>query len=55
MYEHYVALFALQNCGGEDAIDVVFASLQVQSALIQHEVAYVLRKLQDKVSSIALS
>jgi deoxyhypusine monooxygenase len=55
MYERYAALFALRNRGGAEAVDAVVAALQAQSALLRHEVAYVLGQLQDKVSSVALS
>eukprot|EP01018_Ginkgo_biloba_P034187 Gb_33072 [translate_table: standard] len=55
MYERYAALFALRNRGGGEAIDAVVAALQVQSALLRHEVAYVLGQLQDKAASNALS
>uniref|UniRef100_A0A0D6R4J6 Deoxyhypusine hydroxylase n=1 Tax=Araucaria cunninghamii TaxID=56994 RepID=A0A0D6R4J6_ARACU len=55
MYERYAALFALRNRGGADAVDAIVAALQARSALLRHEVAYVLGQLQDKAASVALS
>eukprot|EP00252_Welwitschia_mirabilis_P024542 TRINITY_DN731_c0_g1_i1.p1 TRINITY_DN731_c0_g1~~TRINITY_DN731_c0_g1_i1.p1 ORF type:complete len:346 (+),score=71.37 TRINITY_DN731_c0_g1_i1:65-1039(+) len=54
MYERYAALFALRNHGGAEAVDAIIAALQAQSALLRHEVAYVLGQLQDKSASAAL-
>ncbi|KAH9303464.1 hypothetical protein KI387_015047, partial [Taxus chinensis] len=55
MYERYASLFALRNRGGAEAVDAIVAALQAQSALLRHEVAYVLGQLQDKVASVALT
>ncbi|CAH9104840.1 unnamed protein product [Cuscuta epithymum] len=55
MYERYAALFALRNNGGEEAISAIIESLGATSALLRHEVAYVLGQLQDKKASDALS
>ncbi|XP_049377690.1 deoxyhypusine hydroxylase-B [Solanum stenotomum] len=55
MYERYAALFALRNNGGEEAISAIIASLGSKSALLRHEVAYVLGQLQNKRASDALS
>ncbi|KAI5444594.1 hypothetical protein KIW84_013017 [Lathyrus oleraceus] len=55
MYERYAALFALRNDGGNKAIAAIIDSLGSKSALLKHEVAYVLGQLQDKVVSAALS
>lgn len=55
MYERYAALFALRNNGGEEAITAIVHSLASKSALLKHEVAYVLGQLQNKVASAALS
>ncbi|XP_031375114.1 deoxyhypusine hydroxylase [Punica granatum] len=55
MYERYAALFALRNHGGDDAIMAIVDSLGCQSALLRHEVAYVLGQLQNKAASAALS
>ncbi|XP_047325917.1 deoxyhypusine hydroxylase-like [Impatiens glandulifera] len=55
MYERYAALFALRNLGGDKAIAAIIGSLSSKSALLKHEVAYVLGQLQDKAASEALS
>ncbi|KAK6937823.1 hypothetical protein RJ641_031331, partial [Dillenia turbinata] len=54
MYERYAALFALRNYGGDEAISVIIDSLGANSALLRHEVAYVLGQLQNKAASDAL-
>uniref|UniRef100_A0ACD5YVI6 Uncharacterized protein n=1 Tax=Avena sativa TaxID=4498 RepID=A0ACD5YVI6_AVESA len=55
MYERYAALFALRNDGGDCAVSAIVEALGVKSALLRHEVAYVLGQLQNKVASDALS
>ncbi|XP_062220762.1 deoxyhypusine hydroxylase-B isoform X2 [Phragmites australis] len=55
MYERYAALFALRNDGGDAAVSAIVAALSVKSALLRHEVAYVLGQLQNKAASDALS
>ncbi|KAK6164525.1 hypothetical protein DH2020_001389 [Rehmannia glutinosa] len=55
MYERYAALFALRNLGEEEAISAIVESLGANSALLRHEVAYVLGQLQNKKASDALS
>lgn len=55
MYERYAALFALRNNGGEDAVSAIVDSLGAKSALLKHEVAYVLGQLQDKAATAALT
>uniref|UniRef100_A0A2N9HGC8 Deoxyhypusine hydroxylase n=2 Tax=Fagus sylvatica TaxID=28930 RepID=A0A2N9HGC8_FAGSY len=55
MYERYAALFALRNHGGDDAVSAIIDSLRSKSALLKHEVAYVLGQLQNKAASAALS
>ncbi|XP_052169983.1 deoxyhypusine hydroxylase [Diospyros lotus] len=55
MYERYAALFALRNHGGDKAITAIIDSLGSRSALLRHEVAYVLGQLQNKTASAALS
>ncbi|CAK7346441.1 unnamed protein product [Dovyalis caffra] len=54
MYERYGALFALRNHGGDEAVSAIVDSLAANSALLKHEVAYVLGQLQNKVASAAL-
>uniref|UniRef100_A0A804PP86 Deoxyhypusine hydroxylase n=1 Tax=Zea mays TaxID=4577 RepID=A0A804PP86_MAIZE len=55
MYQRYAALFALRNDGGDAAVSAIVAALSVKSALLRHEVAYVLGQLQNKAASDALS
>lgn len=55
MYDRYAALFALRNNGGDEAVSAIIDSLGANSALLRHEVAYVLGQLQNKAASIALS
>ncbi|KAB2602251.1 deoxyhypusine hydroxylase-B-like [Pyrus ussuriensis x Pyrus communis] len=55
MYERYAALFALRNDGGDEAVTAIVDSLGSNSALLHHEVAYVLGQLQNKAASTALS
>ncbi|XP_039135137.1 deoxyhypusine hydroxylase-B [Dioscorea cayenensis subsp. rotundata] len=55
MYERYSALFALRNRGDGPAVGAIIDSLSGKSALLRHEVAYVLGQLQNKAASAALS
>eukprot|EP00268_Persea_americana_P042842 TRINITY_DN42924_c0_g1_i1.p1 TRINITY_DN42924_c0_g1~~TRINITY_DN42924_c0_g1_i1.p1 ORF type:complete len:316 (+),score=98.08 TRINITY_DN42924_c0_g1_i1:260-1207(+) len=55
MYERYAALFALRNQGEDAAVNAIIASLGAGSALLRHEVAYVLGQLQNKAASATLS
>lgn len=55
MYERYAALFALRNHGGEEAVSAIIDSLGSKSALLKHEVAYVLGQLQNKAAAAALT
>ncbi|XP_065861000.1 deoxyhypusine hydroxylase-like [Euphorbia lathyris] len=55
MYERYAALFALRNIGGDEAVSAIIESLGAHSALLKHEVAYVLGQLQNKAASATLS
>ncbi|CAH8360826.1 unnamed protein product [Eruca vesicaria subsp. sativa] len=55
MYERYAALFALRNQGGEDVVSAIVESLSANSALLRHEVAYVLGQLQNKAALDTLS
>uniref|UniRef100_A0A7N0UX85 Deoxyhypusine hydroxylase n=1 Tax=Kalanchoe fedtschenkoi TaxID=63787 RepID=A0A7N0UX85_KALFE len=54
MYERYSALFALRNQGSREAVSAIIDSLAAKSALLRHEVAYVLGQLQNKSASDAL-
>lgn len=48
IFDRYRALFALRNLGGSAAIRALGLSFQSESALLKHEVAYVLGQMQDK-------
>ena len=55
MYERYQALFALRNRGGSDSVAVLCEALRRgSSALLKHEVAYVLGQMQSPESVRAL-
>jgi deoxyhypusine monooxygenase len=47
MFQRMRALFALRNIGGEDAVEALAAAFNSQSALLKHEVAYVMGQMQD--------
>ncbi|KAH0468242.1 hypothetical protein IEQ34_003275 [Dendrobium chrysotoxum] len=55
IYERYAALFALRNQGDDAAVRVIIESLDARSALLRHEVAYVLGQLQHKMAASALA
>lgn len=44
--DRYAAMFALRNCGSNDAVDALGAAFGARSALLKHEVAYVLGQMQ---------
>eukprot|EP00242_Pyramimonas_sp_CCMP2087_P012793 CAMPEP_0198203644 /NCGR_PEP_ID=MMETSP1445-20131203/6956_1 /TAXON_ID=36898 /ORGANISM="Pyramimonas sp., Strain CCMP2087" /LENGTH=97 /DNA_ID=CAMNT_0043875119 /DNA_START=54 /DNA_END=344 /DNA_ORIENTATION=- len=46
MFERYQALFTLRNRGGAEEMMALTDVLQASSALLKHEVAYVLGQLQ---------
>jgi hypothetical protein len=55
MFERYQALFAIRNRGGADSVRVLCAALRgCSSALLKHEVAYVLGQMQSVESVRAL-
>ncbi len=47
MFQRMRALFALRNIGGKDAVEALCAAFSSKSALLKHEVAYVLGQMQD--------
>ena len=47
MFLRMRALFALRNVGGEDSIDALAAAFSSNSALLKHEIAYVMGQMQD--------
>ena len=48
IFSRYRALFALRNAGGREAVKILGRCFRSNSALLKHEVAYVLGQLQDK-------
>ena len=47
MFLRMRALFALRNSGGPDALDALAAAFSSKSALLKHEIAYVMGQMQD--------
>ena len=47
MFERMRALFALRNIGGTHAVDALAAAFDSKSALLKHEIAYVLGQMQN--------
>jgi len=47
MFQRMRALFALRNIGGEDAVEALAAAFESKSALLKHEIAYVMGQMQD--------
>lgn len=52
--ERYAAMFALRNAGGPDAVAALGAAFGARSALLKHEVAYVLGQMQDSTALLVL-
>ena len=52
IFQRYRAMFALRNRGGRDAVAALGASFAAcpSSALLKHEVAYVLGQMQDALA-----
>ncbi|MAZ23753.1 MAG: PBS lyase [Euryarchaeota archaeon] len=47
MFQRMRALFALRNIGGEDSVEALAAAFSSDSALLKHEIAYVMGQMQD--------
>ena len=47
MFERMRAVFALRNDGSSDAVDALCAAFSSKSALLRHELAYVLGQMQN--------
>ena len=47
MFQRMRALFALRNMGGHDSVEALTAAFASDSALLKHEIAYVLGQMQD--------
>ena len=48
MFQRMRALFALRNIGGKDSVDALAAAYESKSALLKHEIAYVMGQMQDQ-------
>ena len=47
MFARMRALFALRNIGGNDSVDALANAFDSESALLKHEIAYVMGQMQD--------
>lgn len=47
MFDRMRALFALRNIGGAESIDALAGGFESESALLKHEIAYVMGQMQD--------
>jgi len=47
MFQRMRALFALRNIGGHESVDALTNAFSSESALLKHEIAYVLGQMQD--------
>ena len=47
MFQRMRALFALRNIGGKESVDALAAAYESKSALLKHEIAYVMGQMQD--------
>ena len=54
MFQRMRALFALRNIGGSDSVDALVAAFTSNSALLKHEIAYVLGQMQDSHAVVPL-
>ena len=50
MFLRMRALFSLRNIGGKDAVDALAAAFKSDSALLNHEIAYVMGQMQDSAA-----
>ena len=50
MFQRMRALFALRNIGGNDSVDALAAAFSSSSALLKHEIAYVMGQMQDSAA-----
>ena len=48
IFDRYRAMFALRNKGGPEAVEALGQAFEARSALLKHEVAYVLGQMQDR-------
>jgi deoxyhypusine monooxygenase len=50
MFLRMRALFSLRNIGGEESVDALAAAFKSNSALLKHEIAYVMGQMQDSAA-----
>lgn len=50
MFLRMRALFSLRNIGGKEAVDALAAAFESDSALLKHEIAYVMGQMQDSAA-----
>ena len=50
MFQRMRALFALRNIGGQESVDALAAAFSSSSALLKHEIAYVMGQMQDSAA-----
>lgn len=50
MFQRMRCVFTLRNLGGKEAVEALAAAFSDPSALLRHEVAYVLGQMQDPVA-----
>ena len=50
MFQRMRALFALRNIGGRDSVEALAAAFSSSSALLKHEIAYVMGQMQDSAA-----
>ena len=55
LFTRFRSLFALRNTGGVDAVAALCEAFSDNSALLRHEVAYVLGQMQDSSAIACLS
>jgi len=48
MFQRMRALFALRGIGGEDSVEALADAFSSDSALLKHEIAYVMGQMQDR-------
>ena len=47
MFQRMRSLFALRNIGGKESVEALAMAFDSSSALLKHEIAYVLGQMQD--------
>jgi len=50
MFLRMRALFSLRNIGGKQSVDALAAAFESDSALLKHEIAYVMGQMQDSAA-----